>query len=140
MKRTKLVALLGMVALLASCGGQTSTPTSTEDTGAGTTTSTVIETTLKIGSPAAQSEFVKGQVEKFLKDNGYSKVTVSMVELGEDKADSAITDWTTGPDVYAFAGDKILSLNQQGALATVPNSKLRKMGTDLSSRPSLPLL
>ncbi len=133
MKRTKLVALLGMVALLASCGGQTSTPTSAEDTGAATTPSTTIETTLKIGSPSTQSEFVKGQVEKFLKDNGYSKVTVSMVELGEDKADSNITDWTTGPDVYAFAGDKILSLNQQGALATVPNSKLRKMGTDLSS-------
>jgi arabinogalactan oligomer/maltooligosaccharide transport system substrate-binding protein len=42
---------------------------------------------------------------------------ISYVEHGPDKVDSEIVDWTTGPDVYEFASDKITGLYQKGALA-----------------------
>jgi arabinogalactan oligomer / maltooligosaccharide transport system substrate-binding protein len=77
---------------------------------------------LTIAGPATQADFIKGQVQSFLTDNGYTGVTFEMMNMGEDKADSQITDWTTGPDIYAYASDKTLNLLKQGALAKVPTA------------------
>lgn len=48
--------------------------------------------------------------------------TITYVEHGPDKIDSEVTDWTTGPDVFEFASDKITALYQKGALARVTTS------------------
>ena len=39
--------------------------------------------------------------------------------IGPDVIDSTVTDWTTGPDVYEFASDKVTTLFQKSALAKV---------------------
>lgn len=44
---------------------------------------------------------------------------ITYVEHGPDKIDSEIVDWSSGPDVYEFASDKITGLYEKGALAKV---------------------
>ena len=134
--KSKLVTFLGLVALtLVVCGGtKTEAPDTGKETEAPKTDVTPAQKDeLVIGSPTAHQEFVKGEVEKFLKAEGLdSKYTVKMYELGEADA-KGVADWTaaTAPDIYAFASDQIGTLNNKGALAEVPEAFATKMVEDM---------
>ena len=134
--KSKLVTFLGLVALtLVGCGGtKTEAPDTGKETEAPKTDVTPAQKDeLVIGSPTAHQEFVKGEVEKFLKAEGLdSKYTVKMYELGEAEA-NGVADWTAAaaPDIYAFASDQIGALNNKGALAEVPEAFATKMVEDM---------
>lgn len=131
------VAMLAVLGL-AGCGNKTTKPTeqatdanpATEQ--ATTTAATVdhsgLKTEIVIGSPAKHHEFVKAQVEGFLKKEGYTNVTVKMSDLGEGDAKNT-ADWTAAgaPDIYGYASDQLLDLMKKGALAEVPEAYSEEM-------------
>ncbi len=131
MKRSKLVSLVGISLLLVGCGKTSDTTKPTSDNTAKTEakdTSKDITTTIVIGASAKQKSFVETQAKKFLSDNGYKNVTITMYEVGEDKAKD-IADWESdaAPDIYGFASDQLGTLNSVGALAELPT----KFSTEL---------
>lgn len=147
MKKAKKIVSLSMLSLLmlAGCGSSSSSPASSNPSESGGNSSkpgnvsSVSSVTkdnatyhLKIAGPAAQSEFIQEQVQKYLDDNGWKKVTFEMMDLGEDKADTTVTDWTTGPEIYAFASDKMLNLVKAKALAQVPSTFVTQMENDMT--------
>lgn len=84
---------------------------------------------LLIGAPTAQQTWVKTQVEKYLADNNLSsKYTVKMYVLEEGDTGN-VADWTTAPDLYAYASDQTLTLVGKGALAQVPSTYATAMKT-----------
>lgn len=116
MKNFKILALSAAVlvsaGVLASCGKEKQ-PTIDTDNYSGT---------LTYSGPAAQEEWIKEIANEYNKERkaaGLNEIKFEFVQHGEDKVDSEITDWSTGPDVYAFASDKVMPLFQAGALATV---------------------
>lgn len=144
MKRSKLVSLVGISLLLVGCGSKTSDVTSNTNSGntdKGTTTATdtskQISTNIVIGASAVQSQFVKTQAEKFLSDNGYKNVTVTMYEVGEDKAKD-IADFSAegAPDIYGFASDQLGTLYSKGALAELPTKLATGLVTDMGEEPA----
>ena len=130
MKKTLLtLAVTGLTLLgLASCNNNTSsssTPTpSTSSTATPSTTSTVGATdTIRVSGPAEHQEFVLNKLAELKASNtAFANVAFEYLQIGEDKVDSSVTDWSQGPDVYAYASDKILDLNKAGAMATVPQT------------------
>lgn len=48
---------------------------------------------------------------------------IEYIEHGPDKVDSEIQDWTTGPDVFEFASDKITDLYAKGALSKLSSTQ-----------------
>ncbi len=138
MKRSKLVSLVGISLLLVGCGKTSDTTKPTSDNTAKTEakdTSKDITTTVVIGASATQKSFVETQAKKFLSDNGYKNVTITMYEVGEDAAKN-ITDWESdaAPDIYGFASDQLGSLNGAGVLAELPtkytNEMIESMGNE----------
>lgn len=80
--------------------------------------------TLVVSGSASQLAFYNEVFDMYnTKRTEASQPTINFEfrDIGEDKIDSSIADWTTGPDVYAFASDKIMPLFQQGAMATIPS-------------------
>lgn len=79
------------------------------------------EIKLVVSGPADKGEFDKGLIEQWKESRkttgDKNTYTISQVQHGEDKVDSEVTDWKTGPDVYAFAADKVSGLYGKGALA-----------------------
>jgi sugar ABC transporter substrate-binding protein len=130
MKKTLLtLAVTGLTLLgLASCNNNTSsssTPTpSTSSTATPSTTSTVGATdTIRVSGPAEHQEFVLNKLAELKASNtAFANVAFEYLQIGEDKVDSSVTDWSQGPDVYAYASDKILDLNKAGAMATIPQT------------------
>lgn len=97
--------------------------------GAGLVSCDDVEMTIVYSGPASQETWVRKVAEEYLEDRnaereaeGLGKLGIEFVQHGEDAVDSEVTDWTTGPDVYAFASDKILTLYQAGALAQITGS------------------
>lgn len=110
-------------------GTSTNSGSNTQDTSTTTTDDKAsYNYTIKVGSPAAQVEWVVEKVQAYVKAEGYTNVKIEGYTLEEDRADS-ITDWSTGPDVFAFAGDKILNLAPY--LATVPTATVSSMNTSM---------
>lgn len=138
MKSSKFVTLLGLVGMtfgMASCGGNTS---SVEGSAASNTSepgSTVVaKTEIVVGSPSGQKTWVETKVNEFLREQHLdTKYTVSMYELGEGDVNSKVTDWTAGPDIYAYASDQTLGLVGKGALAKVPETYANAMKTALGN-------
>lgn len=101
------VMLLGGVALVGCGGGEPVVEGKTIN--------------LTVSGPADKGEFDKGLINQWIKsktDAGDKNTyVVKQVQHGEDKVDSEVTDWKNGPDVYAFASDKISGLFGKGALA-----------------------
>ncbi len=132
MKRSKLVSLVGISLLLVGCGSKTSDTTKPATDNTAKTeakdTSKDISTNIVIGASATQSDFVETQAKKYLSDNGYKNVTITMYEVGEDAAKN-ISDWESdgAPDIYGFASDQLGALNSKGALAELPS----KFSTEL---------
>lgn len=90
-----------------------------------------VKLAIKVSGPVEQHEFLDTWVKNFLDEYGYSQVTYTILDFAEDKVDSAVTDWTTGPDVYAYASDKISDLMTKGAISKVPNKYVQEMTTDM---------
>jgi arabinogalactan oligomer/maltooligosaccharide transport system substrate-binding protein len=131
-----ITSLLGLSALLlAGCGG--GGETSSENQGSGTSAASSsadhsnVNYNISIGSPEAQSEYVKGLAEQWLADNGYTNVTVEMVTLNEGDTGNR-TDWASGPEIYAFASDQILTLLSKSALAKVPSAYAKAMESEMT--------
>ena len=104
---------------LASCGGEKAIPA---DYDVDLTGYTEYSGKLVYSGPASQRTWIMGVADNYNRlreEQGLGTITFEYVDHGEDKVDSEITDWANGPDVYAFASDKILPLYQAGALAPV---------------------
>ena len=138
MKKSLKMLSLATLCLFAltGCGPKTSSSSAGDGGSNGSTTTSGGNADkayhLKIAGPADQSEFIKGQVQKYLDNNGWDKVTFEMADLGEDKADTTVTDWTTGPEIYAFASDKMLNLVKANALNAVPTRYADQMADDMN--------
>ena len=141
MKNKNLITLVGMsLVLLAGCNGTTSSTTPGTSTKPETSTETQNSETpsgtkeeLVIGAPTAQKTWVQTEVNAYLASAGLSnKYSVSMYELGEGDAGS-VTDWTAGPDLYAYASDQVLNLVSKGALATVPSDYTANIKADMTA-------
>jgi arabinogalactan oligomer/maltooligosaccharide transport system substrate-binding protein len=142
MKKLLEVGSLAFVAVMGLAGCKSGTAsTSVASTATSTSTSTVASTstedltsynfTVKVGSPAKQVAKVVTNVANYVKGLGYTNVKVEAYNLEESDADSKVADWSTGPDVYAFAGDKLLNLVKQGALAKVSAANVTSMVTNM---------
>lgn len=138
MKSSKFVTLLGLVGMtfgMASCGGNTSSvegPAASNTSEPGSTV--VAKTEIVVGSPSGQKTWVETKVNEFLREQHLdTKYTVSMYELGEGDVNSKVTDWTAGPDIYAYASDQTLGLVGKGALAKVPETYANAMKTALGN-------
>lgn len=114
-KVAKFVSLTAMLFTLVGCNKTESSSAPAEK--------------LVIGAPTAQQTWVKTQVEKYLADNNLSsKYTVEMSVLEEGDTGN-VADWTTAPDLYAYASDQTLTLVSKGALAQVPSTYASAMKT-----------
>lgn len=148
-KNFKVLTVLGLAALtvgttavLASC--TTDNPTSTtggdgttEPTSGTTTTSeyTATEGDLVVSGPATQLEWLQetlGEFNDAREAEGLAKINFGFETHGEDKVDSEVGDWTRGPDVYAYASDKIMPLYQKGALAEVPTEGIDMINAEMT--------
>lgn len=82
-------------------------------------------------------EFNESLFEKFKearKEAGdTNEYVIEYVEHGPDRVDSEITDWTTGPDVYEFASDKIGVLYGKGALAKITGANASYITSETNS-------
>lgn len=115
-KNFKLFAVSAAVLLtagaLASCGEGGSGPSFTDE----------YSGKLTYSGPESQEKWVRQVAADYnaeRKAQGIPEIKFEFVQHGEDKVDTEVTDWSTGPDVYAFASDKVMSLFQAGALATI---------------------
>lgn len=141
MKSTKkIVSLLGVAVLaLVGCKGAGTSSSAADSTSTPAASSTTVDISklnyeFNVASPNEQTAWVKTQVEKYLKDNGYTNCTVKSSVLEEGSLDG-ISDWGTGPDIYAYPADKVLSLYSKGALAKVPAKMKTQMITDMGESP-----
>jgi arabinogalactan oligomer/maltooligosaccharide transport system substrate-binding protein len=121
---TSVVSLLSVL-MLASCHQGSG---SSKESGTSVVTNETF--TIKVGSDQNVVSWVAGKAQTYLRANGFPNVTVEAYQLSESKADS-ITDWSAGPDVYAYASDKILNLVHSGALAKVTSKNLTALNTML---------
>ena len=117
MKKLFALGTAALLALgLASCGDE-KTPVQTGGEAEGKT----IE--LEYSGTASNQEFNEELFEDFKEARAAAgdknTYVITYVAHGPDKVDSEVLDWTTGPDVYEFASDKITTLYQKSALAKV---------------------
>lgn len=133
MKRSVLLSLLGVSAiLLAGCTGSgTSTSTSGTSTSGTSSDNSTYSFTIKLGTPTAQKEFVMDAAQDYLTANGYTNVKLDWVEHNESDIDD-MTDPTTFADIYAYASDQTLNLIQKGTIASVPESIATELQSELT--------
>ena len=80
-------------------------------------------TTIVVAGPATQEAFITGRLAALKNsDSKWQNVTFEFANIGEDKIDSEVVDWTatTAPDLFHFPSDKVLTLFQASALNKVP--------------------
>lgn len=134
MKNSKFVTILGlagMVFTVVGCSGNSSSSsTGSEEKPSSTVTE---KTEIVIGSPTAQMSWVESKVNAYLKSEKLdSTYSVKMYELGESDTGN-VTDWTVGPDLYAYASDQVLTLLGKGALAEVPSTYSTAMSSAMDA-------
>ncbi len=123
MKHSKLFGLVALSVL--SLVGCTHGATSSSAGGASNSATPTQKEKLVIGGPSLQKDWIKTEVETFLTQNNLSdKYTVENYTLGESDVNNAdkISDWTVGPDLFAYASDQTLGLVQKGILGEVPST------------------
>lgn len=112
-------AVLGVSVLgLAACGKSNNPPVNPGYEA----TYTEYSGTIAVSGPAEQAEWLTARLNKLndlREQNGVSKITFDVRSISEGNVDSEVADWSTGPDVYAYASDKVANLYQKGALAEV---------------------
>lgn len=90
--------------------------------------------TITVSGPAAQAKWLQGILDGFNTQwvaEGGAAITWDVTNHEEDKVDSEVADWSTGPDVYAFSSDKIMGLFQAGALAPLPANTVKEYKLNL---------
>lgn len=81
--------------------------------------------TITLSGSGENREITLQLAERFkATSEAYSGLTFDYREIDEDKVDSDVADWTTGPDVYSYASDKIINLFAKGAMSEVPEDYL----------------
>ena len=111
-------AVLGAsVFALAACGGTNPNPTPDYEA-----TYTEYSGTIAVSGPAEQAEWLSTRLNRLNElrvENGVSEINFDIRSISEGNVDSEVADWSTGPDVYAYASDKVANLYQKGALAEI---------------------
>lgn len=133
MKHSKLFGLVALSVL--SLVGCTRGGTSSSAGGASNSATPTQKEKLVIGGPSLQKDWIKSEVETFLTQNNLSdKYTVENYTLGESDVNNAdkISDWTVGPDLFAYASDQTLGLVQKGILGEVPSTFANTMRTNMA--------
>lgn len=133
MKHSKLFGLVALSVL--SLVGCTRGGTSSSAGGASNPATPTQKEKLVIGGPSLQQDWIKTEVETFLTQNNLSdKYTVENYTLGESDVNNAdkISDWTVGPDLFAYASDQTLGLVQKGILGEVPSTFANTMKTNMA--------
>ncbi len=133
MKHSKLFGLVALSVL--SLVGCTRGGTSSSAGGASNSATPTQKEKLVIGGPSLQQDWIKSEVETFLTQNNLSdKYTVENYTLGESDVNNAdkISDWTVGPDLFAYASDQTLGLVQKGILGEVPSTFANTMKTNMA--------
>ena len=132
MKHSKLFGLvtLSVLSLVGCTGGSTSATSAGSNSAAPTQKEKLV-----IGGPSLQTDWIKTEVETFLTQNKLSdKYTVENYTLGEGDVNNAdkISDWSVGPDLFAYASDQTLGLVQKGILGEVPSTFANTMKTNMA--------
>lgn len=133
MKHSKLFGLVALSVL--SLVGCTRGGTGSSAGGASNSATPTQKEKLVIGGPSLQKDWIKSEVETFLTQNNLSdKYTVENYTLGESDVNNAdkISDWTVGPDLFAYASDQTLGLVQKGILGEVPSTFATAMRTNMA--------
>lgn len=133
MKHSKLFGLVALSVL--SLVGCTRGGTGSSAGGASNSATPTQKEKLVIGGPSLQKDWIKSEVETFLTQNKLSdKYTVENYTLGESDVNNAdkISDWTVGPDLFAYASDQTLGLVQKGILGEVPSTFATAMKTNMA--------
>lgn len=133
MKHSKLFGLVALSVL--SLVGCTRGGTGSSAGGASNSATPTQKEKLVIGGPSLQKDWIKSEVETFLTQNNLSdKYTVENYTLGESDVNNAdkISDWTVGPDLFAYASDQTLGLVQKGILGEVPSTFANAMKTNMA--------
>lgn len=114
------LASVGLISVAVLSGCTTTEDPDTTTSGGGSTSSL----SLTVSGPASQASWLSSVLADYntqREAEGLETIDFELVTHGEDAVDTEITDWTSGPDVYAYASDKIMGLYQAGALAVVPD-------------------
>ena len=89
---------------------------------------------LTVSGPSTQVEWLTTTLNGFnakRQAEGKSTVKFEILAYEENEIDSKVSDWDSGPDVYAFASDKIMTLFQANALAQLPAAKVAEYRTSM---------
>ena len=122
MKKANLLLALSSLAMLASCGGGSSSQAESV---------TPEDVNLLIWCAEAAQNLTKSQVETFIanfkKEKGWDKnITFEVQAVGEgDAASKMVTDVESGADLYFFAQDQLSRLVTAGALNAVRGDYLK---------------
>ena len=126
MKKTKFLAILAAGAMVLGGGLASCTPSDDPNPNPNPNPNPDPEgktIDLVLSGPGDEAEVDMDLIEDFKEyrksigdPNTYN---VERVSHGADKIDSEVTDWTTGPDVYAYASDKTQELFKKGALGVL---------------------
>lgn len=90
--------------------------------------------TLTVSGPSTQVEWLTTTLATFNSQRqaaGKAKVNFEVLAYEENEIDSKVSDWEAGPDVYAFASDKIMTLFQANALAQLPAKAVSEYKTTM---------
>lgn len=133
MKNSKMLTLLAL-SCMALVGCNRGTSSTTKDTTKEPDSTPAAKVDLTIGCPNKQKDWMKAEVESFLTSEKLTDTyNVKMVQLEESDCNDAtkVPDWTTGPDLFAYASDQTLGLVQKGVLADVPTAFANAMKTEM---------
>lgn len=117
-KKVLALGLVGAMAISMAACGKTSSSTDNGDSGnAGTSNETV---SLRVWGGEEDQNLLKELVEKFKKTYPDQKFDIEIgVESESTAKDTVLTDVEAAADVFAFASDQIVDLNNAKALANI---------------------
>ena len=78
---------------------------------------------LDVASPADHHELIKSLATTYNAERKAAKkdgIEVNMLDYGEGDVGTKVTDWESGPDLFAFASDQIKDFYAKGILSELP--------------------
>lgn len=142
MKKNLLCLSLMSFCVMGLVGCNSNTTSSTPGTSVPATSTDevtpVAKSVIQISGPAEHQAFVTERFAEAKKGNSdlakaLAGYTLNYLTIGEDKVDSTVVDWNNGPDIYAYASDKISELYKQGAIGEVPTTYATAMSNDMGA-------
>ncbi len=101
---------------------------STDSSASSTVDNSVYTYNIKVGTVEGREDFTNERVSSFLSQYGYTNVTYETVSVNENRVDTEVTDWETGPDVYPYAGERLVSLIANDAVSEIPETCVSDIG------------